>query len=225
MHRFVVTAALASLASLAAAPLPAQGSVDATIDRAVAAYARMKSARATFEQTLLNPLTGTTVVAKGEMLRQKPGRLSVRFTDPQGDRIVSDGKVLWAYLPSSNPRQVMKMPLTEGGAGSVDLAEQFLKEPRAKYRIADAGAATVSGRATRALSLVPKQPMQFTKATVWIDDRDGTLRQFEVTDGNGLSRKVRLTSLTLNVPVASDAFTFTPPKGVKVFDQTAMMNQ
>ena len=221
MNRFVVTAALASLV---AAPLSAQGT-DATIDRAVAAYARMKSARATFEQTLLNPLTGTTVVAKGEMLQQKPGRLAVRFTDPEGDRIVSDGKVLWAYMPSSNPRQVVKMPLTEGGAASVDLAEQFLKDPRTKYQISDAGAATVSGRATHALNLVPRQPMQFTKATVWIDDRDGSLRQFEITDGNGLTRTVRLTSLALNVPVPSDAFTFKPPKGVKVFDQAAMMNQ
>jgi len=221
MNRFVVTAALASLV---AAPLSAQGT-DATIDRAVAAYARMKSARATFEQTLLNPLTGTTVVAKGEMLQQKPGRLSVRFTDPEGDRIVSDGKVLWAYMPSSNPRQVVKMPLTEGGAASVDLAEQFLKDPRAKYQISDAGAATVSGRAAHALNLVPRQPMQFTKATVWIDDRDGSLRQFEITDGNGLTRTVRLTSLALNVPVPSDAFTFKPPKGVKVFDQAAMMDQ
>ena len=221
MNRFVVTA---TLASLVAAPLSAQGT-DATIDRAVAAYARMKSARATFEQTLLNPLTGTTVVAKGEMLQQKPGRLSVRFTDPEGDRIVSDGKVLWAYMPSSNPRQVVKMPLTEGGAASVDLAEQFLKDPRTKYQISDAGAATVSGRATHALNLLPRQPMQFTKATVWIDDRDGSLRQFEITDGNGLTRTVRLTSLALNVPVPSDAFTFKPPKGVKVFDQAAMMDQ
>jgi len=221
MNRVVVTAALASLV---AAPLSAQGT-DATIDRAVAAYVRMKSARATFEQTLLNPLTGATVVAKGEMLQQKPGRLSVRFTDPEGDRIVSDGKVLWAYMPSSNPRQVVKMPLTEGGAASVDLAEQFLKDPRTKYQISDAGAATVSGRATHALNLLPRQPMQFTKATVWIDDRDGSLRQFEITDGNGLTRTVRLTSLALNVPVPSDAFTFTPPKGVKVFDQAAMMDQ
>ena len=221
MNRFVVTAALASLA---AAPLSAQGT-DVTIDRAVAAYGRMKSARATFEQTLLNPLTGTTVVAKGEMLQQKPGRLSVRFTDPEGDRIVSDGKVLWAYMPSSNPRQVVKMPLTEGGAASVDLAEQFLKDPRTKYQISDAGAATVSGRATHALNLLPRQPMQFRKATVWIDDRDGSLRQFEITDGNGLTRTVRLTSLALNVPVPSDAFTFKPPKGVKVFDQAAMMDQ
>jgi len=224
MRFSVVAAALSAVAVSATAPLPAQ-SVDATIDRAVAAYAKLKTARATFEQTITNPLTGTKVVAKGEYLQQVPGRLSVRFTDPKGDRIVADGEVLWAYLPSSNPGQVMRLPLTEAGTGSVDLAAQFLKDPRSKYTITDAGAATVSNRATRALNLVPKSPMQFTTATVWIDNADGTVRQFEVTDANGLTRRVRLTSLAINVPVSPDAFKFTPPKGVKVFDQAALMGQ
>ena len=221
MRVYVVAAALSAVALV---PLPAQ-SVDATVNRAVAAYAKLKTARATFEQTITNPLTGTTVVAKGEYLQQVPGRLSVRFTDPKGDRIVADGKALWAYLPSSNPGQVMKLPLTEEGAGSVDLTAQFLTDPKTKYTISDAGAATVGGRPARALSLVPKRPMQFTKATVWVDDADGSVRQFEVTELNGLLRKVRLTSLAINVPVDPAAFTFTPPKGVKVFDQAAMMGQ
>jgi outer membrane lipoprotein carrier protein len=222
MRLLAFAAALSVAAHATAASLPAQG-VDVTIDRAVAAYAKMKTARATFEQTLTNPLTGSTVVARGEYQQQAPNRLSVRFTDPAGDRIVSDGKVLWAYLPSSNPGQAMKMPLGEEGAGSVDLAGQFLTEPRSKYTITAAGTATVSGRATHALNLVPKQPTQFTKATVWVDDKDGSVRQFEVTDANGLTRRVRILSLSVNVPVDRDAFTFTPPKGVKVFDQAAMM--
>jgi outer membrane lipoprotein carrier protein len=221
MRAFLVAAAFSAVAI---APLPAQ-SLDATVNHAVAAYAKLKTARATFEQTITNPLTGTTLVAKGEFLQQVPGRLSVRFTDPKGDRIVADGKALWAYLPSSNPGQVMKLPLTEEGAGSVDLTAQFLTDPKTKYTISDAGAATVGGRPARALSLVPKRPMQFTKATVWVDDADGSVRQFEVTELNGLLRKVRLTSLAINVPVDPAAFTFTPPKGVKVFDQAALMGQ
>jgi outer membrane lipoprotein carrier protein len=224
MKLYVIAAALSAAAL---APLPAQPaqSVDATIDRAVAAYAKAKTARATFEQTITNPLTGTTVSAKGEYVQQKPGRLAVRFTEPSGDRIVSDGKVVWAYLPSANPGQVMKFPLTDDGLGSVDLTAQFLDDPKAKYTITDAGTATLSGRETHALALVPKAKMQFTKATVWVDTRDGTVRQFEVTDANGLTRLVRLTSLAVNVPVDAGAFQFTPPKGVKVIDQTAMMGQ
>lgn len=198
-------------------PLEAQ-TPEATIDRAVKAYAKVKTARASFEQTLTNPLTGNTQVARGELQQQSPGRLSIDFTDPKGDRIVNDGRAVWVYTPSSAPGQVIKLPPGLGGP-SADLMGTFLDAPRAKYTMSDAGAAVVSGRKTHAVLLVPKQPMQFTKATVWIDDADATLRQFEVNDNMGLVRRVRITKLALNAPVNRGAFTFTPPAGVKVYDQ------
>jgi len=208
------------MAFLLAAPLTAQAP-EATIDRAVKAYARVKSARATFEQTLTNPLTGNTQVARGEYLQQSPGRLAVTFTQPKGDRIVNDGKAVWVYLPSSAPGQVIKLS-PAAGAGSVDLLGTFLDAPRSKYDMAAAGTAVVGSRKTHAVTLTPRKPMQFTKAVVWIDDADATVRQFEVTDNMGLVRRVRLTSLTLNGPVNRAAFSFTPPAGVKVYDQAAM---
>ena len=41
------------------------------------------------------------------------------------------------------------------------------------------------------------------KAIVWVDDADASLRQFEVTDANGLVRTVRMTSWTATVGVPS----------------------
>ena len=42
------------------------------------------------------------------------------------------------------------------------------------------GAATIAGRATRAVKLTPKdaQAAPFQRATVWVDPQDGTLRHF-----------------------------------------------
>jgi outer membrane lipoprotein-sorting protein len=68
---------------------------------------------------------------------------------------------------------------------------------------------------------VPKTEMGFAKATIWIDPADGTLRQFEVVDANGLSRRVRLTNIRMNAATEASAFVFTPPAGVKVFEQPA----
>lgn len=203
-----------------ALPLRAQ-SPEATIDRAVKAYAKVKTARASFEQTLTNPLTGNSHVARGEFQQQTLGRLAITFSDPEGDRIVNDGRAVWVYTPSSAPGQVIKLSQAVGGP-SVDLLGTFLDGPRAKYTMSDAGAAVIGGRKTRAVLLVPRQPMQFTKATVWIDDVDATLRQLEVSDNMGLVRRVRITKLALNGPVDRAAFTFTPPAGVKVYDQAAM---
>src|SRR4051812_42010700 len=92
---------------LHSAPAQAQ-SADGTIGRAVSAWSKVKTARATFEQTVTNALTGSTAMARGDYQQQRPGKLSIRFTGPDSGRIVADGKAVWVYLPSSTPGQVIK---------------------------------------------------------------------------------------------------------------------
>lgn len=215
MQKLVLAAMLAVVPALAAAQTP---SVDVVLDRAVAAHRAARTVRATFEQTLTNPVTGSSAVSRGEFLQQRPNLVAVRFTDPDGDRIIADGRAVWIYLPSMNPRQVIKTS-AEMGAAAADPTAQFLDSPRARYRITDGGRATVSGRRTRLLTLVPRESMSFERARVWIDEGDGTLRQFEVTDGSGVTRLVRLLSLERNVPIDRSAFTFVPPAGAQVFEQ------
>jgi outer membrane lipoprotein carrier protein len=191
------------------------------LDRAVAAWAKVKTARATFEQTITNSLTGRTLTASGEYQQQRPGKLSVRFQDPANDRIVADGKHLWLYLPSSAPGQVIRTDLKEGGSGTVDLSAQFLTAPRSRYTITPGGAADISGRATHSFTLVPKdrESARFQTATVWIDDADATIRQFEVTENSNVQRRVRMTSFKTNVPVDASAFVFNVPSGVRVVER------
>jgi outer membrane lipoprotein carrier protein len=201
----------------AARPRP-QGDL---LDRAVAAWAKVKTARATFEQTITNSLTGHTLRASGEYQQQRPGKLSVRFDDPANDRIVADGKRLWLYLPSSAPGQVIRTDLKDGGTGTVDLSAQFLTAPRSKYTITPGGTADIGGRATHIFALIPKTAgsAPFQVATVWIDDTDATIRQFEVTENSGVQRRVRMTSFKTNVAVDPSAFTFKVPEGVRVVER------
>ena len=58
------------------------------------------------------------------------------------------------------------------------------------------------------------------KATVWIDDDDALIREFESTEQSGVVRHVKITSMELNGPTPRDAFVFTVPRGAKVVDQT-----
>ncbi|MGI9078203.1 MAG: outer membrane lipoprotein chaperone LolA [Gemmatimonadaceae bacterium] len=206
---------------LAAAFAPARAqSADATLNRAVESYAKVKTVRATFSQTLSNPLMGTTVTASGELMQQRPKYFSVRFTDPAGDRIVADGKSLWIYLPSTNPGQVIRTHIGDNGAGVPDVTAQFLDAPKTRYSVSDAGRGEVARRPARKLTLVARDAtVPFTKATIWVDDADGLVRQFEMTDANDMVRKIIITKLAINVPIAKSVFTFKPPRGVKVFDQ------
>ncbi len=197
----------------------AQGA-DGVLDRAVAAYARLNSMRAEFQQTLTNPLTGSTQTTNGVILRKKPNLLNIKFEG--GDRVAADGATLWVYLPSSTPGQVMRMPYSGANASNVDPAEQFLNAPRTRFNVTSSGTATVAGRATHAVTLIPKRPNpNLTSAKVWIDDNDSSIRQFDVETPNGLKRHVVITSFTANPALSNSSFKFAVPKGAKIVDQMA----
>lgn len=208
-----------SLAS--ATTLRAQDPAGAAIDRAVEAYAKVRTARASFEQVVTNPLTGSKLQSRGEFEQARPDRFAFRFADPKGDLIVSDGKFVWVYLPSSTPGQVIRAPLNSDVEGSIDLIGAFFNNPRTRYTVSDAGAATLGGRAARAVTLIPKDKGgTFSRAKVWIDAADGTLRQFEAEEQSGIVRLVKITAFTANAAVGENAFRFKPPRGVRIVNQS-----
>jgi len=208
---------IVGLAVILAPPLRAQQSV---VSRAEHVYEKIRTLRASFTQTVTNPLTGSDVASHGELQQRIPGDVSVRFSDPAGDRIVANGKVVWVYLPSTNPGQVLRTNLDSGGVEVPDVATWFLHSPETRYTITDAGTATIEGHATTAVTLVPKDPsLPFRKATIWVDDDDALIRQVETIDQQGLKRRILLTRLTPNVTLDKDAFEFKVPKGVRVYGE------
>jgi outer membrane lipoprotein carrier protein len=212
MKRLVVLAA-------ALMPFSVQAqSADATLDRAVSVYARMSSIRAEFKQTLTNPLTGSTATTTGTLLRRKPNLLSIAFTN--GDHIVADGSSLWLYLPSSVPGQVIRQSSRAAATAAFDPAGEFLIAPHARYSASAGGAASVGGRPSRIVVLSPKtRNAPFTKAKLWVDAGDNSVRRFELTDANGLTRLIEITRLTVNPTLPRSAFSFRPPAGVRVVSQ------
>ena len=187
------------------------------LERAIAAYKDVNTVRATFTQRVTNPMLGKTVEAKGEVVQDRPDKISIRFTDPAGDAIVSDGTNLWIYLPSTAPGQVVKRAVGANAAGVPDVTATFLEAPREKYTAAAGGSETVNGRATSVVHLTARdRTLPFGKATVWVDTKDGLVRQFEVTEPSGLVRRVTIENLVVNPKVAAGAFEFEVPKGVRV---------
>jgi outer membrane lipoprotein carrier protein len=194
----------------------AQSAADQALDRAVAAYRKVRTVRTQFEQTLTNPVTSRVSTARGVMILQRPGKISFGFTDPSGDRIVSDGKFVWIYLPSSAPGQVIRQPASDVGVG-LDFSSELLTAPRTKFSVADGGASTTDARKARIVVLTPKSEKPFTKARIWVDDRDGLVRQLELTEPSGLTRLIKFGKMKLNATVSASAFRFAVPKGVKVY--------
>lgn len=215
------TAVAGAAAGAAPASRPQSAPVaDAVLARARREYATVRTARAEFTQEIRNPLTARTLRSRGTLVQRKPGRIAVTFIEPAGDRIVSDGRTLWVFLPSSTPNQVLRMPAGEGGTGGVDLAATVLDASTEGYVVSLAGTRAIDGKPATGVTLVgePGVPVPFPRATVWVDDATAQVREVAVTDGQGVQRTIRLVSFEKNVAVPDSAFRFAVPRGVKVVD-------
>ncbi len=211
---------LALLLVAIAARLPAQDTTTTLVDRAAHQYRAARSVRATFEQVLTSPGTAGTHTSRGEYF-QGGTKFALRFTDPSGDAIVSDGADLWLYLPSTAKGQVIKMP-SQAGQG-LDVLSELLSAPRTDYVAVHLRDESVDTRATQVFALSPKRSdLPFTHATLWIGKSDGLIWQLETVEQSGLIRRVHFASVHTDVDLPSDAFVFTVPAGVKILDQAAL---
>lgn len=205
--------------TMAAAPaLVRAQAADAAYEKVAKAWAATKTLDANFEQKITNPVLGKTATSRGRFLQQRPGKVSITFTDPAGDQIIDDGKNLWVYLPSSTPGQVLKLPSTADGAIVADLLGQLLDTPKKAFTISGGERSPIDGKSTTRVQLVPKtaSSVPFSKAVLWLDDTGARPVRVQVIDGQGIDRTITLTSWTPDASLPTNAFSFKVPKGAKV---------
>ncbi|HET9982445.1 MAG TPA: outer membrane lipoprotein carrier protein LolA [Longimicrobiales bacterium] len=195
-------------------------SATAILNRASAAYQKVQTLQADFVQQLRNPMLGDSHTSRGKMYQRRPDRFLMRFTEPAGDVIVSDGRYFWVYYPSVDAKQVIRMPSAAAGGG-VDLQAQFLGDPARRFIATLDGREKVAGHDAYVLTLVPRSTAElgYRKLRVWIDPSDYLARRFEITEDNGNVRHFELSGLRTNAPVRSDLFRFTPPADAHVVER------
>jgi outer membrane lipoprotein carrier protein len=204
--------------------LAAQDTTASLVDRAARQYRAARTVRASFDQLLTSPGTGTARASRGEYFQSGGSRFALRFADPQGDAIVNDGAALWLYLPSTAKGQVMKLP-AQAGEG-MDVLAELLAAPSANYVAVRLRDETVDAHATAVYALSPKRSdLPFTRATLWIGKSDALIWQLETVEQSGLVRRVHFTSVRTGVDIPADALVFTVPPGVKVLDQAALFGK
>jgi len=219
--------AICITALLVAGQLGAQGvagaQASALLERTASLYTGARGLKAEFTQRVRNPITSSETPSAGQYLQRGPGVFAVRFSEPAGDRIVSDGRTLWVYVPSATPGQVLKMPVGASAPGGVDLVGQFFTAPSRRFSTTDGGVVTLNGTSLRKLLLTPRGDAGFSRAVLWVLPATGVLRQLEVTEHSGVVRTLTFTTIMRATTLPADAFTFTVPKGITVVDQAALM--
>lgn len=198
---------------------PAGGDPEAVdvLRRAERAYADLRSLEAEFQQQVTVPVLGSTQRSSGTMYHRRPDRFLMRFSDPEGDIVVADGRHLWMYYPSVDEDQVMRTSL--GSGQEVDLQRELLSNASERFEVRDFRDATVAGRPAWELALVPREAAPYRSVRVWVDKRDALVRRFEVVEENESVRRLELRNLKPNASLPDGLFSFTPPPGARVFDQ------
>ena len=205
----------------AAIPAPAEsgatqaGDTEAVLRRASAAYENIRSLRADFVMNREIPALRQTITSRGTLYQRSPDRIALRFTDPDGDVILSDGQYFWVYYPSVNANQYMQQPALEAGRSGVDLQAQFVGNPVDRFEATSHGTETIAGRQAHVLTLVPRQRAEYRSLKVWLDARDSLARRFEIVEHNGTMRRFDLDNIQTNITIPDATFRFTPPPGAR----------
>jgi outer membrane lipoprotein carrier protein len=203
-------------ALLAPASLLAQDAPTA-LAHAERAYHALRTVRAQFDQTITNPMLGAPEVSHGTLYLAPPDRFAMRFTDPAGDRIVVDGRWLWAYTPSTVPGQVIRQPMPTAGATTPNLFAQFVDRPLDRYEATYAGRDVVAGDSVELVTLVPTtKELPFRSATIAIARATGWLRRLAIVETSGQRRTLVLTTFSPNVTIPPAEVSFTVPRGVRI---------
>lgn len=199
-------------------PAAAQDGV-AVAERAARSYAALSAFQADFTQVIADPMIGT-FTSKGRLTQAGNSRLAMRFTDPDGDAIVMDGKWIWLYTPSTTPGQVLKVAIAGGDGFGPNVVAWLLDRPAERYNVRYVRSDTLGGRPSDVIALSPKAPgMPFTEATLWLDRQDALPRRIELIERSGARRTLALDHVRANPRLSASLFRFDVPAGVRVVDQ------
>ncbi len=209
---------IALVATVVAAPRPSLASSDcanAIAARVEQRYEKVTDLAAHFVQTTqrvaLGGAVGDAIIARGDVVFAKPGRMRWSYDSPDPSLVVSDGATLWIYDPKA--REAQKLPLAAGYLSAAGV--QFLL---GEGKLHDEFRVTVSGCGDSivTLGLTPKREAQYERIDLRVDRSSATVRETSVVDLFGNRTTITFDGLRENSKPAAGSFAFTPPEGVRV---------
>lgn len=173
----------------------------------------VKSGRANFTQVVTSPDGAKKKTSSGSFEFARPNRFRFAYTKPYEQTIVGDGTRLWLYDVDLQQVTVRPMDRALGVTPVALLAGDTLERDfELKPLPAAEGLEWVQASPRR-----KDDSIGFTSLRVGF--RSGALSAIELVDSFGQRSRLTFAEVATNVALPSDAFRFTPPKGVEVLTQ------
>ena len=190
-------------------------SLDQIVEKVQEVYNRTEDVQADFDQETKLKSWGQTQAAKGRVSFKKNGRMCWEYSTPMTQKIVSNGKKVWFYIPQD--RQVtlyeMKQGLQSEIASSMILGKGDLKK---EFAIAIDSPPAGEKKSYR-LKLKPLKPQAgIDQIFLSLDMNSFQVFQVEIIDPFGNSNRIRFSHIAVNTHLPDSMFTFIVPEGVQV---------
>ena len=179
-------------------------------------YNRLRSLEADFTETYRG--TGTERVESGTLWLKKPRKMRWEYRSPKEKLFVSDGKVVWFYMPGerqarkTDPRKLedLRSPLAFL-LGKTKLEKELQGLSKAVDQPPQPSGNTLLRGVPRAMA------DQVSEVLLEINSADQIVRI--VLDGvDGAATEFRFSGLKENVELSDRRFEFSPPPGVEVVE-------
>jgi outer membrane lipoprotein carrier protein len=206
---------VASWLTPAAAAAPAIPSADAIAARVQAFYDQTKTFQAGFKQEYFIRMHDQHRTSEGRVAFEKPGKMSWKYDQPNGNRVVSDGRTLKVY--DRENQQMFEQPVDKSQypaalaflMGQGELTRSFT------LRLLDP--ATVKFEGGWVLEGTPKDATPaYQKVLLYVDTATSQVRRVLILDAQGNRNRFDFNNPLVNTPVPHSEFNFTPPEGTQI---------
>ncbi len=209
---------LAPGARLHADPAPPASGPSATdiAIRVQAFYDQTKTFQADFKQEYLIKIhPDVPRKSQGRVIFEKPGKMSWTYDQPNGNRVVSDGKILKVY--ESENQQMFEQPVDKSQypAALSFLLGQGSIMGSFTLRVLDPTVKKFENGWV--LEGTPKDPTPaYQKVLLYVDSATAQVRRVLILDAQGNRNRFEFNNPIVNTPVAQGEFSFSPPAGTQV---------
>jgi outer membrane lipoprotein carrier protein len=183
--------------------------------RVQAFYNQTKTFQADFKQEYYIKLHDQRRTSAGRVAFEKPGKMSWKYDQPNGNRVVSDGRLLKIY--ESENQQMFEQPVDRSQypaalaflMGQGELLKSFT------LRLLDPSAVKFEGGWV--LEGTPTDPTPaYQKVLLYVDSATSQVRRVLILDAQGNHNRFDFNNPLVNLPVSPFEFSFSPPAGTQI---------
>ncbi len=178
-------------------------------------YDATKTYKADFTQTYTAKIQNVQKVSSGKVVFEKPGKMSFIYNTPNGNRVVSDGKIIRIYEKENNQMYETSVTGTQFPAALAFLMGNGQLTKDFSLKLLDSVQMKFEGGYV--LETTPKEASPaYQKTLLYVDAKTNQVRRVLILDAQGNKNRFDFNSPAVNEVVDASTFQFTPPSGTKV---------